>query len=194
MKGRVFYSTRHFHPRYERKLFSLIEGDRFRLNASGELYRRRELYNWGYGNEKGFVKLPEPGFEELIVLIRDFRERKRLFGSDRERLEVLVGAVAVVMSDFRNELVDWLEANIDGSLFEDPAVVDNFKWFCFVSGLEKPPFYGGVGVHSYEWLMNQVPKWHEIRDEVLDKLYGFKYEPVEDLRVGDEEDEDDQPL
>lgn len=190
-QNKIFYASKHFTPRYG-DLFEMEEEGLYRRLSDGSLFVKRELYNWGYGNEQGYVKLPLPGFEELLERVIGYRERIGLFRKDRDGLENLVGAVSLLMADHRYELVDWLEVNIRGPLFEDKDVLRNFHWFCFLTGRDKPPFYGGIGVRSYESVLNQIPKWHEIRDEVVEVLYGFLPEPLPPYPGAEEEDEEDE--
>ena len=66
---RYFYITIHFSPDYEGKIF-LKQQDGLYINAeTGELYRKRLLYDFGWGQENGFELMPQLSFDELIQLV-----------------------------------------------------------------------------------------------------------------------------
>lgn len=66
---RYFYITIHFSPDYEGTIFSKQQGG-FYINAeTGELYRKRLLYDFGWGQENGFELMPQLSFDELIQLV-----------------------------------------------------------------------------------------------------------------------------
>ena len=66
---RYFYITIHFVPDYEGKIFSKKQDDIYINVETGELYRKRLLYDFGWGQEKGFELIPQLSFDELIQLV-----------------------------------------------------------------------------------------------------------------------------
>ena len=59
---RYFYITIHFMPEYEGVILSRQQGVMFLHSETGELYRRRLLYDFGWGQEPGFELLPPLSF------------------------------------------------------------------------------------------------------------------------------------
>ena len=66
---RYFYITIHFFPDYERTIFSKQQDGLYIDDETGELYRKRLLYDFGWGQEKGFELMPQLSFGELIQLV-----------------------------------------------------------------------------------------------------------------------------
>ena len=66
---RYFYITIHFSPRYEDDILTRVYGDVFINNETGDYYRKRLLYDFGFGQENGFELLPQLSFDELIKLV-----------------------------------------------------------------------------------------------------------------------------
>ena len=64
----------------------------------GTTWAARKLYNLGWGNENGFVRIPPPDFKLLIEII--------LKSDDQEDR---YGAAALVIEDHPNELLEYCE-------------------------------------------------------------------------------------
>ncbi len=68
---RYFYITIHFFPDYEGKIFSKQQDGLYINVETGELYRKRLLYDFGWGQENGFELMPQLSFDELIQLVEE---------------------------------------------------------------------------------------------------------------------------
>ena len=66
---RYFYITIHFSPDYEGTVFSKYQDDLYINTETGEIYRKRLLYDFGWGQENGFELMPQLSFDELIQLV-----------------------------------------------------------------------------------------------------------------------------
>lgn len=179
---RHFYLTMHFMPRYE-KNFTCTEGDIFQEDSSGILFRKRLLYDFGWGQEYGFEKLPALSFDELITIVEcQFRPPKRTFFkrySDRQIQEYnvfwnnLYGSVSVIMQDYIDELIYFLEKKIDTDYFSNMGICENFRCFSFSSSKmrEIGRFPGGILTKSYEEVLNEHEQWRKIAGKVISQVY-----------------------
>ena len=154
--------------------------------ATSEKYRKRLLYNWGWGEEDGYEMLPPLTFPDLIYLIECFSPqtpaRKKFFGKhkssmkeeDRIKFYNLIGAVSVIMQDHVEELIDFFAEKIGTDYFENPTMKENFRWFSVdtekTRELGKIP--GGILTQSYGDILNQYAKWREISSRVIEQIYG----------------------
>ncbi len=140
---RYFYITVHFSPDYEGTVFSKYQDDLYINTATGEVYRKRLLYDFGWGQENGFELMPQLSFDELIQLIEHpMVPPQKKFGQKYTKEEIqqaniwrsnLYGAVAVIMQDYVEELIRFLSARIDTDYFSNPSIRENFKCFSFDS-------------------------------------------------------------
>lgn len=51
------------------------------IDKNGDLWRHAILWDSGWGNEYGFIKLPEPNFEQLWVLLIESNIEENLLGA-----------------------------------------------------------------------------------------------------------------
>lgn len=181
---RYFYITIHFLPEYERTVFTKYH-DNLYINAeTGEIYRKRLLYDFGWGQENGFELMPQLPFDDLIKLIeRPMVQPRKMFWHKYTKEELqqadicrsnLYGAVAVIMQDYVEELIEFLSAKVDTDYFSNPSIRENFKCFSFDSQKARAEgkFPGGVLTRSYEDILKDCPLWDRISSKVIDQVYG----------------------
>ena len=112
---RYFYITIHFSPEYEGTVLTKYQDDLYRNTETGEMYRKRLLYDFGWGQESGFELLPQLSFNDLIKLIECpmVLPKKKFWQKytkeDIQQADIwrsnLYGAVAVIMQDYPEDLV-----------------------------------------------------------------------------------------
>lgn len=181
---RYFYITIHFSPDYEGKIFSKQQ-DGLYINAeTGELYRKRLLYDFGWGQENGFELMPQLSFDELIQLVEEpvvLPQKKFWQKYTKEEMRQadiwrsnLYGAVAAIMQDYTDEFVEFLSKKVDTDYFSNPSIRDNFKCFSFSSkkAREEGKIPGGVLTRSYEDILRDYPQWEQISSKIIDQIYG----------------------
>lgn len=180
---RYFYITIHFSPDYE-TAFSKYRDDLYVNNETGEIYRKRLLYDFGWGQESGFELMPQLPFEELIRLVeRPMVQTKKKFWqkySQQELLQIdiwrsnLYGAAAVIMQDYVEEFIDFLSVKVDTDYFSNPSIRENFKCFSFDSKRTSAEgmIPGGVLTRSYEDILSDHPQWERISSKVVERVYG----------------------
>ena len=180
---RYFYITLHFFPNYEGTVL-LKQRDGLYMNVeTGELYRKRLLYDFGWGQENGFELMPPLSFDELIQLVEQpavVPQKKFWQKYTREenlQLDIwrsnLCGAVAVIMQDYTNEFFSFLSAKVDTDYFSNSSVRENFKYFSFDSlkTTAEGKIPGGVLTRSYEDIFRDYPQWKNIAPKIIDQVY-----------------------
>ena len=186
-----FYITMHFSPEYEKTIFTKDQDDFYRHIETGEIYRKRPMYDFGWGGENGYELLPRLSFNDLIKLVEQppqFPPKKKFWQkySDyqiEQKFHIqqaniwrsnFYGAVSVIMEDHVEELIDFLYSKVDTDYFSNSIIRENFKIFSFdsekVRAEGKIP--GGIRTHTYEFIFNKYPKWREISSKVISQVYG----------------------
>ena len=180
---RYFYITIHFVPDYEGKIFAKKQDDIYINVETGELYRKRLLYDFGWGQEKGFELIPELSFDELIQLVEQpMVVPKKMIWQKHTKEEIeqadirrsnLYGAVAVIMQDYVKEFIKFLSAKIDTDYFSNQSVRENFKCFSFDSQKTRAEgrIPGAVLTRSYEDILSDYPQWGRISSKVINQVY-----------------------
>lgn len=179
-----FYITIHFSPEYEGTVFTKHQNNLYRNTETGEIYRKRLLYDFGWGQESGFELLPQLSFDDLIKLIECPIElpKKRFWQKyNEEQIQQaniwrnnLYGAVAVIMQDYVEELISFLSAKVDTDYFSNPSIRENFKCFSLDSEKtrEEGKIPGGVLTQSYEDILKNYPEWERIASKIVGQIYG----------------------
>ena len=180
---RYFYITIHFSPDYEKTVFVKHRDDLYINTETGEMYRKRLLYDFGWGQENGYELIPQLSFDELIKLIEQpmvVSQKKFWQKHTKEEIQQadiwrsnLYGAVAVVMQDYTEELIGFLSAKIYTDYFSNPSIRENFKCFSFDSHRTKAEgrIPGGVLTRSYEDILKDYSQWERISSKVINQVY-----------------------
>ncbi len=180
---RFFYTTIHFSPPYEGSLLQETEAGLFRDRIDGSLYRKRLLYDCGWGQEEGFERLPPLTFSELIKLVetpyapRTEKWPNRNSTEDNKEYQIwisnLLGAISVIMSDHTEELIEFLSAHANQKHFSDSRIRQNYKRFSFdpKKDEEEGRIPGGIGTRSYREVLDENPAWIRISGQVINLIY-----------------------
>lgn len=180
---RYFYITVHFSPDYEKSFFSKQQGNLYINNETREVYCKRPLYDFGWGQEDGFELMPQLPFDKLIKLVEQpmasTKERFLKNYTKEEFLQAdiwrsnLYGAIAVIMQDYVEELIGFLSTKVDTGYFQNSAIRDNFKCFSFDSQktrmMGKVP--GEVKTRSYEEILGDYPRRRKISASIIDQVH-----------------------
>lgn len=179
---KIFYLTINFSPKYDKE-FELVQGDTYRHITSGQLYRKRLLADHGWGQELGYVRLPEPTFDELIAILehRPDRLKKRpLYFLSKELREInytyysnIVGAVSVIMQDYVSELIDFLGEKVETNYFKNTYIQRHFREFAFDGELVRKRQQLGktIGTKPYHLIFQEYDKWNVISKKVIRQVY-----------------------
>lgn len=181
---RYFYITIHFSPEYEETVLTKFQDNLYKNTETGEIYRKRLLYDFGWGQESGFELLPQLSFDDLIKLIeRPIELPQKWFLRKHNKNQIqqadiqrsnLYGAVAVIMQDYVENLIDFLSSKVDTNYFSNPSIRENFKCFSFDSQKTRAEgrIPGAVFTQSYEDILKNYPKWDRIASEIIKQVYG----------------------
>ena len=141
------------------------------VDANGSKWRRRYLFDTGWGRPLGFERLPRLEFLDLLTLVLKSDYQNSTL-SVREVESNQYGAVSVIMDTYREELIDFLSSNIENkNLFENLLYRKNLKIFCFESSYME--HMGGNGKNSYEEILNTYPEWRKISKKVNELVYKY---------------------
>lgn len=134
--------------------FGLIptnEDDTFIMPSDNSLWKKRNLYDFGWGQENGYYRLALPSFEELvdIILSSDCNDNK-------------YGAAAVILEDFCDELL--IKAQ---ELLKDEKNIRRYIQFFKILQLEIPINRSDILGKSYNEISENYEKWKDISRQVL---------------------------
>ena len=179
---RFFYITIHFSPNYEGSVLIKQQENLYRNVQTGETFRKRLLYDFGWGQEYGFELLPQLSFIDLIKLVEQPSSvqppKNRYYSNEQsQQFDIwrsnLYGAVAVIMQDHTEELIDFLSYKTDTDYFSNPIIRENYKCFSFDSKkmIAEGKLPGGVLSQSYESIFNSYPEWNRIAHKIINQIY-----------------------
>lgn len=133
--------------------FGLIKSDNSSLYENpndGSLWVQRSLYDYGWGKENGFCKIPTPGFEELVDIILTSKNEE-----DKH------GAAAIILEDFCSELLDKSIA-----IFEDRKNTKKYCGFFKILHLDLPINRSPVIGKHFNEVSEDFEKWKQISVKV----------------------------
>lgn len=174
LQEKIFFTTVNFLPKYDKE-FQLVQGDIYQHIASGQLYRKRLLADHGWGQESGYVRYPEPTFEELIAILEympaplkynPFYFLSKEFSTCYRNI---IGAVSVIMQDYVPELMDFLSEKVETKYFKSRYIRRNFREFRFDGKIGK--MGGSVGPKPYHKIFQEYDTWKEISHKVIKQVY-----------------------
>ncbi len=183
METRYFYTTINFQPNYDNQ-FELIKSDIYSNSENGKLYRKRLLYDFGWGREYGYAIVPEPSFRELISMIEyvsdSIRNNPFYFFSKKKRAlnkqcwDNAYGAIAVIMEEYVDELILFLQEKVQTDYFDDAYIRQRFQHFAF--DRKKAHKFGicaGATINNqhYESVFNENKLWKKISSQVIKQVY-----------------------
>ena len=124
----------------------------------GSFWEKTDLYDFGWGNEYGFEKLPKLTFEELFELI---------FQSNIE--ENRYGAAAIILKKYSTELLELCMQLINNNELSK-KYLDVFK----ILGLNYPSNRSNILGKSYQEINELNEKWREISIKVTSMINDTK--------------------
>lgn len=144
------------------------EGEYYQAKT-GTKWARVLLYNTGWGQPYGYERLPSLSFESLVELaLKSNPKTTKLKIIEEESNKY--GAIAVIMERHISELIEFLYTNLSNKeLLHNELYRHNLTLFCFDAKEAKTN--GGVGMKSYEDMLNQYSKWHQISTKVKEQIY-----------------------
>ena len=177
--NRYFFVTTNFLPAYDNE-FIHIEGEIYQHKDSGKTYRRRLLYDFGWGQEPGYECVPALSFCQLIQLIT-YRRRwtplcfisKKHRDANKLHFDNFIGAVSVIMQDHQAELIEFLKRQVETDFFDNPYIRRQFQWFSVSEEQSVKLGYlpTGIGNTTFAKILDHNPAWMEISENVIRQVY-----------------------
>lgn len=143
---RYFYITINFSPEYEGTVLARLKDDLYINTETGETYRKRALYDFGWGKENGFYKAPLPDFDTLLELVLHSEDRDDMYG-----------AAAIILEKYADELLYRCEA-----MMNDPLRKKEFRRSAEVFRLEEPLNRCSVDQKTSEKIKSNHTRWKKI--------------------------------
>ena len=180
---RYFYMTIHYLPKYEDFLFVKLRDNLYVNTISGEIFRKRDVYDFGFGPEIGYELMPSLPFDALIQLIEEPRvylPKKRYSKYTKAELMNLdcwrsnfYCAAAIIMETYTEELIHFLAKKTATDYFSNPGIRENFKVFSFDTKKTEADGHlpGCLHGKSYEDVFRRFPQWNEIASIIKNQIY-----------------------
>ncbi len=119
--------------------------------SDGTEWSFRYLFDYGWGKEYGFYKIPLKKFEDLFKII--------LFSKDEEDC---YGAASIILDDFPEELLLYIE-NINN----EDKIKTNRKKICKFLSLDKPINRTYKNGMTFKEIENEYEKWKKISKKFI---------------------------
>ena len=116
-----------------------------RLNDNSQ-WKKRPLYDYGWGEENGYYKVPMPSFDELVSIILQSKNEDDKYG-----------AAAVILDDFCDELMEKCF-----EIFEDGKDVKKYFEFFRILKLQNPINRSSIIGKHYSEVSKDFEKWKTI--------------------------------
>jgi len=151
--------------RFDRKspedfgLTSTEQPDVYLREEDGSLWIPRQLYDFGWGDEDGFYRLPMPKFDELVSIVLK-----------AENVDDKYGAASVIIQDYCDELLDkCLE------VFASETEIDSYLEFFTILKLDRSVNRSQVIGKSCIDIEKDLTAWNEVATRIADLLADRKH-------------------
>lgn len=109
------------------------------------------LFDFGWGKENGFYKVPLPGFGVLFDLVLHSENRDDMFG-----------AAAVILEKYADDLLCQCE-----KIMNDRARKEEFKRLVEVFNLKLPTNRSSVVQKTYAQIQNDYRRWKTVSEKAM---------------------------
>lgn len=133
--------------------FGLIQSEApglFINPKDGSLWAQRSLYDYGWGKENGFYKMPMPDFEGLVGIILNSKNEDDKYG-----------AAAVILEDFSTELLDKCF-----KVFEDGKRTQQYCEFFEILRLDTPINRSPIMGKHMSKVLEDSERWKQVSEKV----------------------------
>lgn len=115
----------------------------------GSTWRKTELYDFGWGNENGFYRLPLLGFDKLFDLVLNSKNEEDRYG-----------AAAMILKVYGDKLLEKCEM-----LISDSKRSAEFCKVAKVFQLQYPFNRGSIDKKTYDQVQNDYERWKKIAEK-----------------------------
>lgn len=134
--------------------FGLIpseDTDIYIMPSDKSLWKKCNLYDFGWGKENGYYKLPLPQFDDLVNIIINSECKDNKYG-----------AAAIILDDFNDDLL--LKCQ---EIFKDGKSAKKYGDFFKILQLDIPINRSSTLGKSYKEISEDFEKWKDISEQVL---------------------------
>jgi len=134
--------------------FGLIpseETDIYIMPSDKSLWKKRNLYDFGWGKENGYYKLPLPQFDDLVNIIINSESKDNKYG-----------AAAIILDDFNDDLLFKCQ-----EIFKDGKNAKKYGDLFKILQLDIPMNRSSTLGKSYKEISEDFEKWKDISKQVL---------------------------
>ncbi|MDC8004090.1 hypothetical protein POV27_08495 [Aureisphaera galaxeae] len=131
-----------------------VKGKEHYIDTEGNLWQNEYLWDSGWGNEYGFIKLPEPNFEQLWTLLTKSKIKENVLGA------------AELLNGYPKELKDKLQ-----ELFKNHKSIDRdlTKRLAHLELLNHVTNHSETHGKKYEEVNEDFQVWKKLKDD-FDRL------------------------
>ena len=131
-------------------LVSSENSDIFIRQNDNSQWKSRPLYDYGWGKENGYFKIPMPNFAELVNIILESK-------SDDDKY----GSAAVILDDYCEELLDKCF-----EIFESGDNLKNYSEFFKILQLQTPVNRSSTMGKEYSCVSEDYERWKMIANRI----------------------------
>ena len=150
--GNYFLMSMRFNKKYPQD-FGLIPSDNpgiFLRQEDGSQWKSRPLYDYGWGKENGYFKIPIPDFNGLVKIILQSKKDDDKYG-----------AAAIILDDYCDELL-----NKCFKIFEDKKNTKRYSEFFKILKLQNPVNRSSIIGKHYSQISEDFEKWKTIAGKI----------------------------
>jgi hypothetical protein len=135
-------------------LISSSEQDNLFIRTSdGSTWKKKNLYDFGWGNENGFIRQPELDFDELWYLLLNSKAQENEYGAASELLE-----------KYPEELLMRVEQILDQNAAT--RLDEKAKRVCLILKLDRPLNRSKTIGKPYEQISREFERWRAVSEKV----------------------------
>ena len=150
--GKFFVMSKRFNKQSALDFGLSDKGNGMAVNlADGSLWKKDKLFDFGWGPENGYYRVPLPDFLHLLDIIL-------LGGNDED----IFGAAAIVERQYPEELLEYCE-----KMFFDPGRAKDFEKLNRVFQLDYPINRSPIEGKQYQEIQSDSERWKRISEYVI---------------------------
>lgn len=133
--------------------FGLIpskDADVYIMPSDNSLWKKRDLYDLGWGKEIGYYKLPLPKFDDLVNIILNSNCQENKYG-----------AAAIILDDFSDKLLNKCQ-----EILQDRKSIKKYLNFFKILQLQIPINRSSTVRKSYNEIFESFQKWKDISNQL----------------------------
>ena len=149
MMGKYFVMSKRFNKQSALDFGLSDQGNGMAVNPDdGSLWKKDQLFDFGWGAENGYYRVPLPDFSHLLDIIL-------LEGNDED----VFGATAIVERQFPEELLEYCE-----NILFDPGRTEDFEKISRVFRLDYAINRSPTEGKQYQEILSDSERWKRISD------------------------------